>query len=311
MIHATPRAIRCLIATVALLSLAQPASPAIAQPAPARHAAGAGKNDCRTCNADTNLRTSSAPAIAQPVFRTCDAFQTPRANGYPCGQCTWWAAYLRPDIPTSSALWPRPAHASMWDDNWRALGLATTAVPEPGAIAVFEPEFVKNDEGHVAYVVAAAPIRAGAVTYSITVSHMNWDQCQGSTAPCQNVFQVSPEDAVTFIPPAAVLFEAPFFGGDQETPAVLRLTDSEAHLSQRRFGGSKRRVDLHVHSIYIPPGWAVELFSKPALQGERLVLTGTLDIASSLPDLSVVAYPDGSPVGGRVRSIRITRAGGT
>jgi surface antigen len=276
---------------------------------PAGHATAA-PNDCPTCTQAIEsgaLRKSAAPAIAPPEYRKCDVFQTPRLNDYPCGQCTWWAAYLRPDIPTSSALWPRPAHASAWDDNWRALGFATTEIPEPGAIAVFEPEFVKNSEGHVAYVMAAAPIRAGAKTYSMTVTHMNWDQCYGSTTPCQNVFQVSPEDEVSFIPPSVVLFEKPYFGGSQAAPAVLRLSDSEADLSQRRFAGGRHRVDLYANSIFIPQGWVVELFSGPQFQGERLVQTGTLEVESSLPNLTAALYPDASPVHGRVGSIKVSR----
>lgn len=298
------------IASLAIAGLMLVLGISFVAPANVARAAGAGSVECLTCKEGSALRTSAAPALAPPAYRKCDMFQTPRANDYPCGQCTWWAAYLRPDIPSSSALWPRPANASAWDDNWRALGLATSDVPEPGAIAVFEPDFVKNSEGHVAYVVAAAPIHAGAKTYSMTVTHMNWDQCYGSTTPCQSVFQVTPKDAVSFIPPSVVLFETPFFGGNQAAPAVLRLNEDANDLSQRRFHGSKHRVDLHVNSIYIPQGWVVELFSEPEFQGAQLVQTGTLELESSLPNLSVAAYPDGSPVNGRVGSIRISRAPG-
>ena len=188
----------------------------------------AGKDHCVSCQGAPTSSRPVAPRQSPPVIIKCDAFGTPKSNDYLCGQCTWWAAYLRPDIPTSSTMWPRPAHASAWDDNWLALGLSITRVPEPGAIAVFETSFVKNDKGHVAYVLAAEPIKMGAATgYSMTVTHMNWDQCYGSTKPCQNTFQVSPDDEVSFIPPSVVLFDTPYFGGKAGASAMLRLPFSE------------------------------------------------------------------------------------
>lgn len=304
MTHSIPRTRLWLVVMVLVGVALFPADLAMAQPLGTHPSGFTNRNDCATCYAGSTLYQPPAAAPVLPVFRKCDVFQTPRFNDYPCGQCTWYAAYLRPDIPTSNTLWPRPANASTWDDNWRKLGYATTHVPEPGAIAVFEPAFVKNRDGHVAYVVAVEPMPAK--TYSMTVTHMNWDQCYGSTQPCQSVFQVSPEDEVSFIPPAVVLFESPYFGGTEDSPALLRLQASEGDLSQHLFFGSNRRTDLHVNSIYIPQGWVVELFSEPAFEGAQLVQTGTISLDSSFLNLTAVAYPDGSPVTGNVRSIRIT-----
>jgi surface antigen len=73
-------------------------------------------------------------------------------NGYPHGQCTWWARKKRPDIP----VFPGPSgDAKNWARSARkaspAFKIGETA--KPGAIVVFQPgqaEAAQN--GHVAYV---------------------------------------------------------------------------------------------------------------------------------------------------------------
>jgi surface antigen len=69
---------------------------------------------------------------------------------YPRGQCTWFVAMLRPDLPYF------PGHsgdAANWLASAKKDGLPTGTVPAKGAVAVFRPHQDGADRhGHVAYV---------------------------------------------------------------------------------------------------------------------------------------------------------------
>lgn len=73
-------------------------------------------------------------------------------DGYPKGQCTWWAKLMRPDLP----VFPGPSgDAERWAESARRanppLRVGTRA--KPGAIVVFQPgQAGAGEHGHVAYV---------------------------------------------------------------------------------------------------------------------------------------------------------------
>lgn len=58
------------------------------------------------------------------------------------GNCTWWAAFMRPDLATAGI----SGDAKYWYGNAGDLGFNLGSKPKVGAIAVF------SDFGHVAYV---------------------------------------------------------------------------------------------------------------------------------------------------------------
>lgn len=71
---------------------------------------------------------------------------------YPIGQCTWWVAQKRPDLPYF------PGHsgdAKNWFESAKADGWPVGEQPAVGAVAVMQPEQdTAGASGHVAYVVA-------------------------------------------------------------------------------------------------------------------------------------------------------------
>ncbi|HSC20430.1 MAG TPA: CHAP domain-containing protein, partial [Solirubrobacterales bacterium] len=71
-------------------------------------------------------------------------------NGYPEGQCTWWAKHMRPDLP----LFPGTSgDADHWAQSARRAGLQVGSQAKPGAIVVFQPgQEGAGEHGHVAYV---------------------------------------------------------------------------------------------------------------------------------------------------------------
>lgn len=74
-------------------------------------------------------------------------------NGYPKGQCTWWALLKRPDIP----FFPGPSgDARNWAESARRArpGFRIGSAAKPGAVVVFQPGRAgAGPFGHVAYVV--------------------------------------------------------------------------------------------------------------------------------------------------------------
>ncbi len=69
---------------------------------------------------------------------------------YPIGQCTWWVARRRPDLPYFPA---RSGDAMNWSESAAGAGFPTGGTPVPGAVAVFAPgQYGAGLYGHVAYV---------------------------------------------------------------------------------------------------------------------------------------------------------------
>ena len=79
-------------------------------------------------------------------------------DGFPFGQCTWWAAYNR------RVSWR--GNAADWLANAKAQGVPTSVVPGVGAIAVYRPGGSYSPYGHVAIVIAVS-------AHAYTVSEMN------------------------------------------------------------------------------------------------------------------------------------------
>lgn len=86
---------------------------------------------------------------------------TSTTSRFPCGthgNCTWWAAYKRPDLAAAGIY----GDAGEWYGNASSLGFPVGSTPKVGAVAVF------SIPGHVAYVESLGE------NGSFSVSEMNW-----------------------------------------------------------------------------------------------------------------------------------------
>jgi surface antigen len=71
---------------------------------------------------------------------------------YPVGQCTWWVAEHRPDLPFFKG---RSGDALNWARTAAAQGFPVGRTPKVGAVAVFQPgQYGAGSFGHVALVLA-------------------------------------------------------------------------------------------------------------------------------------------------------------
>ncbi len=80
-------------------------------------------------------------------------------NGYAYGNCTWWAKYMRPDLPSNLG------NANMWAYNARNRGYAVDNTPSAGAVFQTSAGWA----GHVGYVESVNG------DGSITVTEMNYN----------------------------------------------------------------------------------------------------------------------------------------
>ena len=72
------------------------------------------------------------------------------ASLYPIGNCTWWVAKKRPDLPYFPG---RSGDAKNWAKSAALAGWPVRTVPEVGAVAVFQyGQHGADKDGHVAYV---------------------------------------------------------------------------------------------------------------------------------------------------------------
>lgn len=84
---------------------------------------------------------------------------------YPVGQCTWWVALKRPDLPFFQG---KSGDALNWARSAARHGFPVGDVPTAGAVAVFQPnQYGAGRYGHVAYVRAVSG-------REITVSETNF-----------------------------------------------------------------------------------------------------------------------------------------
>jgi surface antigen len=108
---------------------------------------------------------------------TIKTSSTPIGNGggeaslYPDGQCTWWVARLRPDLPLFRG---KSGNALNWAKSAERAGFPVGVVPAVHAVAVFQPgQYGAGRYGHVAYVTAVTGDK-------ITISEDNF---RGSRKP--------------------------------------------------------------------------------------------------------------------------------
>lgn len=227
-------------------------------------------------------------APTAPHANPCQGYWDPNDNQFTCGQCTWWANYSRPDIPSSSEEWNGDAY--LWDNN--ALvdpgNFAVSTTPEQGAIAVWEANSNGALEaGHVAYVTGVN----GDGTFNVT--EMNW----GSPNSLRSRANILDSPNINFILGGVTFFEHINFGG-----RWYRLRASEPDLT---FGG------LEPSSIFIPAGWDTIFYRDrnygTAAWKHRWGTTTLSALESSLWNLALDPFSDGSNMNDNVRSVRMSR----
>jgi surface antigen len=75
-----------------------------------------------------------------------------QAAAFPWGECTYWAAQMRPDIGNSVS-----GNAAYWATSAANAGFLVNGQPVVGSVAVFQPGVEGAwGAGHVAYVVATS-----------------------------------------------------------------------------------------------------------------------------------------------------------
>ncbi len=180
---------------------------------------------------ETSLQTETTPhlprsgeSVLQPLGDiSCYGYENFRADSWKsnlwacqysgsAGNCTWWAAYKRPDVGGCIE-----GNAGDWADNAHLCGYELSSDPEIGAIAVF------TSIGHVAYVEAVSEDNN-----SFEVSHMNWAGEWMSHTPFDNSASIS------FIPvddslPAL----GPFDFESEKEHGAWHVLDSESEVSKR------------------------------------------------------------------------------
>lgn len=102
---------------------------------------------------------------------SCYGYTNFRTDRWSCqytgsaGNCTWWAAYKRPDLGVCIQ-----GNGGDWDNNAYLCGYSVASEPQVGDIAVLEAgEQYAGSVGHVAYVETV-----NADQSKFYVSHMNW-----------------------------------------------------------------------------------------------------------------------------------------
>ncbi|HLG73397.1 MAG TPA: CHAP domain-containing protein [Chloroflexota bacterium] len=86
-------------------------------------------------------------------FQASTAAAAAAPNHFTWGQCTWWAANVRPDIGSVVS-----GYARQWTWSAQQAGLKTGTQPAPDAIAVYQPGVQGAwASGHVAHVIAVDP----------------------------------------------------------------------------------------------------------------------------------------------------------
>lgn len=171
----------------------------------------------KTFRADGGIGRNAAglwiPGTMQEKAVTIKTATTGIGNGggedslYPEGQCTWWVAHLRPDLP----LFPgKSGNAMNWAKSAKRASFPVGAVPAVHAVAVFQPgQYGAGRYGHVAYVTA---VRGSKITISednflggrrpdmrtIDASGLEFIYRKGEMGPPAEVELLSPQaDAIT------------------------------------------------------------------------------------------------------------------
>ena len=112
----------------------------------AQRGTGPGKRSLLFANGSLRSRAFDVSSTDQPGGSGAGS----DGSLYPIGQCTWWVARKRPDLP----YFPRhDGDAKNWPRAAKAAGFPADGVPVVGDVAVFRPgQHGAGKYGHVAYV---------------------------------------------------------------------------------------------------------------------------------------------------------------
>lgn len=167
---------------------------------------------------------------------------------YPFGQCTWWVAQKRPDLPYFRK---NSGDALNWATSAAAAGFPVGEVPLVGSVAVFAPgQYGAGRYGHVAYVtgveggqitISEANFRAyrGHDTRTIPASGLRFIYRKGesiSQPPMLELLSPSPGAIVSGEVPLraasnapAVLFKVFYYSNPSDLNSGVQLSVGEDH----------------------------------------------------------------------------------
>lgn len=250
--------------------------------------------------------------VAEGV-QICDGYTDPKNNGYDCiiegieGNCTWWASYSRPDIPSK---WrPSGNNGGQWNERAEETeGFSVSSTPSLGAIAVWEPWRVNGvlNVGHVAYVVSVQD------NNRFTVSEMNWPTASNGYSHGASIREVNRNNqpsSISFIPATVTFFPKPDFGhygGDRPFKTSLQFSIGDLPLA------SSPNSTYIPRSVFIPAGWNVTFYKGPNFTGASRYRKGGADLNQlemSFWDLTKDYFSDGTSMAYAIRSVKIEFAG--
>lgn len=129
----------------------------------------------RTCSLAVSAPT---PPVCWSANEDTSAWMAqPSGSPYPWGQCTYYAALMRPDIwddrapPSVDPL--NDWDAWTWVEHAQAEGLSVNGTPAAGDVVVYSRQAVGNDTGHVAIVDSVVGTDPSTGDLLVTVSEMN------------------------------------------------------------------------------------------------------------------------------------------
>jgi len=191
--------------------------------------------------------------LVAPASTTCCGYTDSQENVYPCGpngNCTWWAAYKRPDIGADN--WHG---AGNWFDRAQSEGFGVCRTNTPSCYNV-KGATAWYSYGHVAHAENSYP-------EDLSVSEMSywgdWGRCAVNRGtPGKPDGYIFGRRLIQDYP--VVLFEhAGFFGDSTYFPGEGKFNLS-THLKDR------------ASSIYIAEEWSVRLYTEPDQRGVSWVV---------------------------------------
>jgi surface antigen len=164
--------------------------------------------------ADAGIGESSRGLWIPGTLRRGEVLQKKKKGGnggggsslYAIGQCTWWVAIHRPDLP----FFPRRSGDALnWAKSAAAHGFPVGSVPAVGAVAVFQPnQYGAGRFGHVALVIAVLgrevkiseanfKSKGGHDVRTVPASGLDFIYRKGNPAPSLQAGLTSPSDNAT------------------------------------------------------------------------------------------------------------------
>lgn len=181
-------------------------------------------------------KSMHARAVIQP--RAKEGNGGSGASHYPIGQCTWWVAIHRPDLP----FFPGSSGDAMnWAKSAAAQGFPVGKMPTVGSVAVFQPsQYGAGPFGHLAMVVAVlggkiriseAGLNAGNSHDSRTISSrgLQFIYTKGNPEPSLYANVTGPIDGARVSGTVTIT-------ADSNAPAVRFAVYSYANLSDSNSG---------------------------------------------------------------------------